>query len=188
VRAYDTVDGRFVSFTAAECRFAYRQSFFKQALGRYVITAVILRLPRTWTPVLGYAGLDHLPAESTAREIRAQVIQLRQSKLPDWRLIGNVGSFFHNPIVSAEVAGSIEGVPRYPQRDGSVKLSAAWLIERSGFKGYRLGGAGVSDKHALVIVNHGGATYEDVEQLSGLIRSGVQSRFGVLLTQEPETL
>ena len=188
LRAYDTIERRFVTFTAAECRFAYRQSIFKQVSGRYLITSVRLRLPRPWTPVLTYAGIDHLPADTGAPEIRSQVIAVRQSKLPDWRMQGNVGSFFHNPIVAPEVADSIPGVPRYPQADGSVKLSAAWLIERAGFKGYRLGGAGVSERHALVLVNHGGATFDDVAQLSGLIRSGVQTRFGVALIQEPETL
>ncbi len=188
LRAYDTAEHRFVTFTAAECRFAYRQSIFKQVSGRYLITSVRLRLPLPWTPVLTYAGIDHLPTDTGAPQIRAQVVAVRQSKLPDWRVQGNVGSFFHNPIVSADIADSIPGVPRYPQADGTVKLSAAWLIERAGFKGYRLGGAGVSERHALVLVNYGGATFEDVAQLSGLIRSGVQSQFGVSLVQEPETV
>jgi len=188
LRAYDTLERRFVTFSAAECRFAYRQSLFKQVPGRYLITSVCLRLPQPWAPVLTYSGIDHLPSNAEAPEIRAQVIAVRQAKLPDWRVQGNVGSFFHNPIVPAGIADAIEGVPRYPQPDGSVKISAAWLIERAGFKGHRLGGAGVSERHALVLVNHGGATFEDVQQLSGLIRSGVHAQFGVALVQEPETM
>ncbi len=186
--AFDTVERRLVSFEASDCLFAYRHSRFKQAAGRYVITTVRLALPRPWAPVLTYAGLDELPLGAGGPEIRAHVVALRQSKLPDWRQIGNVGSFFHNPIVSAAVAEAIADVPRYLQADGSAKLSAAWLIQQSGFKGYRVGGAGVSDRHALVIVNHGGATFEDVELLSSTIRDGVRARFGVDLVQEPETL
>ncbi len=188
LRAYDTVERRFVTFSVADCRFAYRQSVFKQQPGRYLITSVCLRLPRPWAPVLTYSGIDHLPSGTGAPEIRAQVIAIRQAKLPDWQIQGNVGSFFHNPIVPHDVAAAIEGVPRYPQPDGSVKLSAAWLIERAGLKGHRVGGAGVSERHALVLVNHGGATFDDVQQLSGLIRSGVQAQFGVTLVQEPETM
>ena len=101
------------------------------------------------------------------------------------RMLGNAGSFFHNPIVAPAVADAIPGVPRYPQPDGSVKLSAAWLIDACGLKGTRDGNAGIYEKHALVVVNHGGATYADIARLSARVKDTVRDRFGVTLTQEP---
>ncbi|HEY9012772.1 MAG TPA: UDP-N-acetylenolpyruvoylglucosamine reductase, partial [Devosia sp.] len=104
---------------------------------------------------------------------------------PDWRVPGNAGSFFHNPVVPAETADRIPGVPRYPQPDGSVKLSAAWLIDSCGLKGAREGHAGIYEKHALIIVNHGGATYADVSRLASRVKDTVRERYGISLTQEP---
>lgn len=184
-QAYDTVENRFRAFGLADCDFTYRHSAFKRAPGRFIITGVTLALPRDWRPKLSYAGLTEMPAGSDAPAIMERVLALRGSKLPDWRIQGNVGSFFHNPIVSPARADAIEGAPRYPQADGTVKLSAGWLIEQCGFKGFRVGGAGVSERHALIIVNHGGATCADVAELSAKIRSAVQTRFGVDLIQEP---
>src|SRR5690606_35880627 len=101
---------------------------------RYIVTSVRFALPLAWTPILNYAGLNTLPADATPRAIMEQVIALRQSKLPDPRQIGNVGSFFHNPVVSADIHASVvaghPGAPAYPQADGSMKLSAGWLIEQ----------------------------------------------------------
>jgi UDP-N-acetylmuramate dehydrogenase len=182
--ALDLVERRIRRFDGPQCDFAYRNSVFKASDGRYVVLEVTLALPRNWQPVLGYAGLRDLPPDSTAETIMREVMAIRASKLPDWRVEGNAGSFFHNPVVPAAVADAIEGGPRFPHPDG-VKLSAAWLIDACGFKGHRHGNAGVSERHALVLVNRGGATYAEIAGLAAEIREAVQTRFGVTLTQEP---
>ena len=182
---WDTVDNERRRFSKQDCRFSYRQSFFKQAGGRYIVLDVTFALPARWTPTLSYPPLDKLAPGVGAPEIEAQVLAVRRSKLPDWRVLGNAGSFFHNPIVSPERADTIPGVPRYPQPDGSVKLSAAWLIDSCGLKGTREGNAGIYANHALIIVNHGGATYADVSRLASRVKETVAGRYGVMLTQEP---
>ncbi len=182
--AWDLAEARTRRFDGSDCGFAYRNSVFKAEAGRYVVLEVTLALPRRWTPVLGYAGLRELPPGSDALTIMRHVLAIRASKLPDWRQQGNAGSFFHNPVVTPAVAETIDGGPRFPHPDG-VKLSAAWLIDACGFKGHRLGSAAVSDRHALVLVNRGGATYAEVAALATAIRDAVRSRFGVTLTQEP---
>ena len=182
---WDLADRQRRTFTRDDCAFSYRQSRFKQAAGRYVVLDVTLALPARWTPVLTYPPLDKLPAGTSAAEIHQHVLAVRASKLPDWRMLGNAGSFFHNPIVTPAIADAIPGVPRFPQPDGTVKLSAAWLIDSCGLKGTREGHAGIYEKHALVLVNHGGATYADISRLSARVKQTVQGRYGVLLTQEP---
>ncbi len=182
---WDLADSQRRTFTRDDCAFAYRQSRFKQEVGRYIVLDVTLVLPAQWTPVLSYPPLDKLPPGVNAAEIHQQVLAVRGSKLPDWRVIGNAGSFFHNPIVTPAVADTIAGVPRFPQPDGTVKLSAGWLIDSCGLKGTREGNAGIYEKHALVLVNHGGATYSDISRLATRVRDTVRSRYGVSLTQEP---
>ncbi|RLQ88551.1 UDP-N-acetylmuramate dehydrogenase [Notoacmeibacter ruber] len=183
--AYDTVEDRFVTFEPAACQFAYRTSLFKQTAPRYIITSVTLSLSKSWTPVLHYPGLSDDPALGDALSVMNAVLNIRSAKLPDWHRIGNCGSFFHNPIVSSDTAEKIDGVPGYPMPDGRTKLSAAWLIDRCGFKGYRVGGAGIYDRHALIVVNHGGATYDEIANLSAEVKGAVKSRYGVDLVQEP---
>lgn len=183
--AWDTIDHQERRFDRQACQFSYRQSLFKQTAGRFIVLDVTFALPPTWTPILSYPGLDTLPTDADAATIMERVLSLRRSKLPDWHILGNAGSFFHNPVVQPELADTIAGVPRYPQPDGRVKLSAAWLIDACGLKGQQLGQAGVYQNHALIIVNHGGATYSDISQLAAKIRQSVQDRFGVTLTQEP---
>ncbi|HWJ88829.1 MAG TPA: UDP-N-acetylmuramate dehydrogenase [Pelagibacterium sp.] len=185
--AYDLEDKRIRSFSRDACGFGYRQSLFKAA-PRYVILDVTLALPQPWRPILTYRGLDTLSADLTPAEISAQVLRLRGEKLPDWRQLANAGSFFHNPVVDAEKAAAITGAPRFPQADGRVKLSAGWLIEACGLKGHRVGAAGIYDHHALIVVNHGGASFADVSALATTVRSAVQERFGIGLIQEPITL
>ncbi|WP_180901526.1 UDP-N-acetylmuramate dehydrogenase [Martelella soudanensis] len=185
LEAYDLQGGVVRTFDAQDCRFGYRQSHFKTEPGRHVILSVTLALPRAWRPKRDYAGLDQLPEQISAREVLDHVVALRASKLPDWRVLGNAGSFFHNPVVSAEKAAEIAGAPRYPQPDGTMKLSAGWLIEQCGLKGFRLGPAGTYDRHALVLVNHGGATRTDIAALAAHIREKVRDRFDVELVQEP---
>jgi UDP-N-acetylmuramate dehydrogenase len=182
---WDLHDAQRRTFTRDDCAFAYRQSRFKREAGRYIVLDVTLALPAQWTPVLTYPPLDKLPPGVNAAEIHQHVLAVRASKLPDWRMLGNAGSFFHNPIVTPAIADTIPGVPRFPQPDGTVKLSAGWLIDSCGLKGTREGNAGIYDKHALVLVNHGGATYADIAGLAARIQDTVHARYGVTLTQEP---
>lgn len=192
LEAFDTQSGTIRRFDRAECGFAYRQSMFKRVPGSYVVTSVTLALRNSWQPNLAYPGLNDLSADSDARTIMERVMAVRANKLPDWRVTGNAGSFFHNPIVDAEVAAQMAvehpQLPQYPGGEGRIKLSAGWLIERSGFKGHRHGAAGVSPSHALVLVNHGGASESEISQLAVEIVAGVEARFGVRLVQEPERL
>lgn len=190
--AFDRQTGNFRTFDRAECRFAYRHSVFKQDPDRYVLVSVRFALPAPWKPELAYAGLLSELGEKERhdpRSIMEKVLALRQGKLPDPREMGNAGSFFHNPVVSAEICRAITatypGAPAYPQPDGRFKLSAGWLIERCGLKGMRVGGVGVSERHALVLVNHGGGTQADIKALAGHIKEIVHTRFGVSLAEEP---
>ncbi|HSN34621.1 MAG TPA: UDP-N-acetylmuramate dehydrogenase [Ideonella sp.] len=192
----DLVTGRTVTLSPAMCHFGYRDSVFKHALaGKSVITRVRLKLPRPWRPVLGYLDLERRMAETgcthpSARDIFDWVCAIRSAKLPDPARIGNVGSFFKNPLVSAEQCRDIIGrdpeIVHYPLPDGSVKLAAGWLIDACGWKGKAIGGAGVYDKHSLVLVNRSGAaTGGEVVTLARAIQESVYGRFGIRLEPEP---
>ena len=189
--AYDRVTGATLTFDREDCAFGYRDSTFKRQPNRYIVLGVRFALSRTWIPNLSFAGLSDLAAttEVTPRTVMDRVIALRTSKLPDWRETPNAGSFFQNPIVTtAEAAPVLEefsSAPCYSQPDGQVKLSAGWLIEKSGLKGYRMGPAGISERHALVLVNLGGARQNDIAALANHIKHTVQSRFGIGLHEEP---
>jgi UDP-N-acetylmuramate dehydrogenase len=189
--AYHLADGTMRTFTLAECQFAYRDSVFKQAeANRWLITEVVFRLPKQWQAMLGYGDLaQRAGAAPTPQAVANAVIAIRQSKLPDPAVIGNAGSFFHNPIVSAEQAAVLKGahptLPVYVQADGRSKLAAGWLIEQTGWKGRQLGPVGMYEKQALVLVNHGGATARDVRALMEAVRTDVAARFGVTLQPEP---
>ncbi|MGQ5522901.1 UDP-N-acetylmuramate dehydrogenase [Chitinimonas sp. PSY-7] len=185
-------DGSVCLFTPEHCEFGYRDSIFKHGqAGRWLITEVLFRLPKQWEAKLDYgdlrARLDG--QEITPQAVADAVIATRQSKLPDPAVIGNAGSFFHNPVVSAEVAAALRerfpGLVNYPQEDGRVKLAAGWMIEQAGWKGKRLGQVGMYDKQALVLVNHGGAGAADVKALMQAVQADVAKQFGVALTPEP---
>lgn len=182
--AYDLEQDCVRKFAPDECGFGYRQSHFKSS-GRYAILDVTFALPKVWRPNTGYAGLDDLTGELAVADVMNRVLELRLSKLPDWRMIGNAGSFFHNPVVPEALADRIAGGPRYMQADGRIKLSAAWLIDSCGLKGAREGGAGIYENHALIVVNHGTATFSDISGLTTRIQGAVKERFGVELVQEP---
>jgi UDP-N-acetylmuramate dehydrogenase len=190
--AYDRTTGCIVTLGPEECRFGYRHSVFKEEKGRYVVTLVRLALHRNGRAELGYRELANLGEVDHPKVVMDAVIALRSSKLPDWRVLGNAGSFFHNPVVDATTGATFMAAnptaPAYPQADGAIKLSAGWLIEQASLKGYRQGPVGVSDRHALVLVNHGGATRTDLLALADHVVSVVQARFGVTLRQEPELL
>ena len=192
VSCYDLKERRKCKFTAAECRYGYRESRFKEAEDRYVIVSVLLRLSRTAGPRLTYKGLEGIDA-STPQKVREAVIAIRRTKLPDPEEIGSAGSFFKNPVVSAQdfariidAAGGAT-VPHYLLPDGFVKVPAAWMIDQCGFKGEREGGAQVYEKQPLVIVNaSGSASPADVLELERRIIAGVHSKFGVTLHPEVE--
>jgi UDP-N-acetylmuramate dehydrogenase len=196
--AVDLVTGRGVTLDAAACRFGYRDSVFKQGLaGKSVITRVRLRLPRAWQPVLGYLDLERKVAETgrahpDARTVFDWVCAIRRNKLPDPTRLGNAGSFFKNPVVSAEQCRDIIGrdpeIVHYPLPDGTVKLAAGWLIDACGWKGKSVGRAGVYERQALVLVNRGGASGAEVVTLARAIQESVYGRFGIRLEPEPVIL
>ncbi|MCP5284551.1 MAG: UDP-N-acetylmuramate dehydrogenase [Burkholderiaceae bacterium] len=193
--AVDLVTGRTVTLDRGACRFGYRDSVFKQALaGKSLITRVRLRLPRPWQPVLGYHDLERRVADTGIAAPNAQtlfdwVCAIRRDKLPDPAAIGNAGSFFKNPVVTAEQCRDIIGrdphVVHYPLPDGSFKLAAGWLIDACGWKGKSIGHAAVHDRQALVLVNRGEASGAEVLTLARAIQESVYGRFGIRLEPEP---
>lgn len=194
VHAFEPATGSFVRLAAADCRFAYRDSVFKQQPDRWLVTGVEFDLERGGAPVLGYAGIaDELAARAiaapTARDVAEAVIAIRRRKLPDPAVVGNAGSFFKNPIVPADVAAQLQArhpaLPVFAAGDGLRKLSAAWLIDSLGFKGLREGDAGISAGHALVLVNHGGASGRELLDLARRVAAAVYGTYGVTLEPEP---
>jgi UDP-N-acetylmuramate dehydrogenase len=193
--AFDFATGATRTMTAADCRFAYRDSVFKHEDGRSLaVLDVSFALPKAWTPNLRYAELAQAIeaagiAAPTPRQVSDAVVAIRRRKLPDPAEIGNAGSFFKNPVVTGEhCARLLEQWPNlvhHRQPDGSEKLAAGWLIDQCGWKGRSLGRAGVYPKQALVLVNNGGASGEEVLALARAIQADVQGRFGVLLEPEP---
>ena len=193
--AIDLITGRSVTLDASACRFGYRDSVFKQALaGKSVITRVRLALPRPWQPVLGYHDLERRAQEAgtanpAASRIFEWVCAIRRAKLPDPALLGNAGSFFKNPVVTPEIAQDIiardPSVVHYSLPDGSVKLAAAWMIDACGWRGKRVGDAGVYEHQALVLVNHGQASGAEIVTLARAIQTSVYGRFGIRLEPEP---
>lgn len=198
LQAVDLDSGAMLTLENAACGFGYRDSFFKQAgHGRYLITQVTFALPKRWQAVTRYAELtqeleQRHCTEPRAHQIAAAVIALRSRKLPDVAQCGNAGSFFKNPCVDsakfADLAKRYTDMPHYPQPDGTVKLAAGWLIEQCGWKGKSLGAAGVYAQQALVLINLGGATGQEVLRLAQAIQDSVQAQFGVSLEVEPVML
>ncbi len=195
VVCYDLKERRKCRFRVSECRYGYRSSMFKEEenRGRYIITSVLFRLSRKPSPKLDYKGVrDALGGKEnpTPMEVREAVSSIRRSKLPDPLEIGSAGSFFKNPVVSAEEFAAISpdgSAPHYVLPDGSVKVPAAWLIDSCGLKGTSEGGAAVYSKQPLVIVNASGeATPSDVLALESRIVNEVKARFGVELHPEVE--
>ena len=183
----------------SECQFAYRDSLFKKDLQAYVVTQVRFAIPKKWQANLSYAELAnfflHHPTPS-ALEIFDAVVAIRNKKLPDPKLLGNAGSFFHNPIVDAtkhaQLKEQFHDLVSYPAPDllgeKQFKLAAGWLIDQCGLKGYRIGDCGVYEKQALVLVNYGHATGAELLQLAKYIKQCVLEKFGVFLSQEPINL
>jgi len=196
VEAFDRRCGAFTRLPSDACAFGYRDSMFKQEPDRFVVTAVEFRLTRAFMPRLHYAGLkEELAVMGSADATRASqvaeaVMRIRRRKLPDPAVLGNAGSFFKNPIVPAATARALSldhpDLPSYPSGDPATrKLSAAWLIDRSGWKGRREGDAGIAPGHALVLVNHGAATGAQLLEVAHRVAADVDARFGIALQPEP---
>ncbi|MDE1712557.1 UDP-N-acetylmuramate dehydrogenase (plasmid) [Chromobacterium amazonense] len=188
-------DGAPLVLSNADCRFGYRDSVFKhEAAGRLLVIAVRFRLSRHASLRTGYGDIARQLADDgitapTPSDVSRAVIAIRQSKLPDPAVLGNAGSFFKNPVVSAaqaeQLLASHPQLPHYPAADGRVKLAAGWLIDQCGLKGYRDGDAGVHAKQALVLVNYGEASGAQLHALARKVQEAVRERFGVALEPEP---
>lgn len=193
--AFDFVTGELKTFKKTDCAFGYRDSVFKSGeQNRYVIIDVSFALPKQWQARLAYGDVakflqDRAIAAPTPTDVSNAIMAIRQSKLPDPAVIGNAGSFFKNPIVSAELRHQIlQQHPQcvsYLQSNGDYKLAAGWLIEQCGWKGRRCETVGVYDKQALVLVNLGGATGAAVRALAQKIQVDVLTKLGVNLEVEP---
>ncbi|CAN5400818.1 UDP-N-acetylmuramate dehydrogenase [soil metagenome] len=192
--AYELATGIFKTFSKADCRFGYRESAFKTDLkGQYIIVSVKFRLSLIPSLHLHYGAIEQelqnrgitLP---TIKEVSQVVSHIRVSKLPDPSTIGNAGSFFKNPVISASQFAAIQlkfpEIVHYPAGEKQVKLAAGWLIEQCGWKGKTVGHTGTWKNQALVLVNHGGATGEQVYSLSSQIIDSVYTKFGVTLQRE----
>lgn len=193
VHVFDLQTRQFSVMSAAECRFAYRDSIFKQELaGRCVITAVDFALPVEWTPRLEYGDVKAralAKGELKPINVMKSIIGIRTEKLPDPVCLGNAGSFFKNPIVPdalfQKVVADHPALPNYPSIPGHRKLAAGWLIEQSGLKGFNLGRVGVYNKQALILVNLGGGQGSELLDLIAHVQSTVKAKFGVELEAEP---
>lgn len=198
VGAWDWQHGEEIEIPASDCGLAYRDSRFKSAdRGRFLITSVRLRLHRAFRPALGYQSLiDALRARGIStpqpRQLAAAVMRLRRHRLPAPSRLPNAGSFFKNPVTEASFTNALldrhPNLPHWRMPDGSVKLAAGWMIEHLGWRGRRIGDAGVYPHHALVLVNHGWATAAQLEQLIVDITQSVAVEFGVELEVEPNLI
>lgn len=188
--ALETATGELHTFTAEQCRFGYRDSVFKGELkDRFIITSVVFALDAILQPQLGYGPLkEQLNEESSAQQISDVVCAVRSEKLPDPRELGNAGSFFKNPQVSAEaharLLAKFPSIVAHPVGN-EWKLAAGWLIDQAGLKGIREGALGTYPKQALVLVNYGKATGPDVAEFAARIAQVVWDKFGVQLEAEP---
>ena len=195
VNTLEIATGKAKVFDVKECDYGYRHSIFKSALsGQYIITSVVYKLSKKFTPHLEYGALKSLltqhklsEQEVTARQLRDLIINVRNEKLPNPKEIGSAGSFFMNPVVTQEtyerLAESYPNIPHYPV-PGGIKLSAGWMIDQAGWKGKRIGSAGVYEKQALVLVNHGGADGAEIVALAKKIQEDIYQQFGVKIYPE----
>lgn len=180
-------------FMREECRYAYRESVFKQKLkGKYAVTFVTYRLKKHPVFHLEYgnirAELEKQGCQVDLENVRRIIIAIRRAKLPDPKVLGNAGSFFMNPVVPKmqfeALLAQYPDMPHYPVDEAHVKIPAGWMIDRCGWKGKRVGHAGVHEKQALVLVNCGGATGKEVMHLAEEIVASVRERFGVTIRPE----
>lgn len=182
------------TFSKSDCKFGYRDSIFKKELkGKAIITSVTFKLFRNGEVNTSYKALSDLLeskglSKPTIKDVSDAVIEIRQSKLPDPKEIGNTGSFFKNPVISVQqfdlLKSEFPELPSYPVTERLVKIPAGWLIDKAGWKGKRIGDAGVHSKQALVLVNHGKATGEEIWNLAEEIRLSIKEKFNIILTPE----
>ncbi|MFM6935144.1 MAG: UDP-N-acetylmuramate dehydrogenase [Flavobacteriales bacterium] len=196
--AFHIESGELHTFDREACAFGYRESVFKRELkGQYIICTVAFRLRKNAKVNTSYGAIaSELEKQGivqpTIKDVSNAVISIRQSKLPDPKLIGNAGSFFKNPIVDNAVYEAIQKeypeAPKYPVNDHQCKLAAGWLIEQAGWKGKTIETYGVHKLQALVLVNYGGSTGNQIYDLSSQIISDIQTKFGVTLEREVNIL
>jgi UDP-N-acetylmuramate dehydrogenase len=194
LEAFHLQDKKPYTFTLQDCEFGYRESVFKKRYkGQFVILQVTYKLSRQPRLNTGYGAIEQelermKVQQPTIRDVSQAVINIRSSKLPDPQKIGNAGSFFKNPSVSKEqfqlLHASFPDIVGYQNADGSVKLAAGWLIEQCGWKGFRRGDAGCHARQALVLVNYGSASGQEIYRLSEEIMQSVKAKFGVALERE----
>lgn len=192
VKGFDLVRNQPAEYSAAECEFGYRSSIFKGTLkNKFIITSVVFKLDKFPEFVTGYGQMEDIvkaKGEINLYNIRDAVIEIRSSKLPDVKELGNAGSFFKNPVVESAVADNLklqfENIPVYSANKGFSKLAAGWLIEKAGWKGIREGDVGVHEKQALVLVNYGSASGKQIFDFSEKIKQSVFEKFGVELERE----
>jgi UDP-N-acetylmuramate dehydrogenase len=198
VEAVELASGRPRHFHVSECALGYRTSIFKQPpRDRFFITAVTFRLHKTAHPVTTYADVTRALEQGavdpvTPEAVSAVIRDIRRRKLPDPCEIGNAGSFFKNPVLTADRFAALHAqhpaLPHFPQDDGRIKIAAGWLIEQCGWKGRRAGACGVYPHQALVLVNYGGAQGQEILDLARAIGRSVKSAFGLDLEPEPRVL
>ena len=191
VEAIHRLTGKKHVFTNAACQYSYRHSYFKQYdPNPYIITYISLRLQKKPRFRLDYGILGSFlyGRDLSLQSVREAVIEIRRSRLPEPSVLGNAGSFFMNPVIPEKQFDDLKGlfpaIPSYPAPEGMVKVPAGWLIEQCGFKGKREGNAGVYEKQALIIVNHGGATGEEIASFARKISCKVYETFGINLVPE----
>lgn len=198
LEAFHLTSGTLKKFNKEECKFSYRESVFKNELkGQYIITSVVFKLSKIPNLKLHYGAIEEELKRRkidfpSIKDVSEVVSEIRVSKLPDPKTIGNSGSFFKNPIITQSQFESIKekypDIVNYPSSDGFVKLAAGWMIEQCGWKGKQIGQVGTWKNQALVIVNHGSASGKEVFDFSQLIINSVFERFGVTLEREVNTL
>jgi len=195
LEALDRSTRKIVRFSNQECGFSYRSSLFKKGFrDQYVITSVTLKLDKIPAPITSYGSVERElesmgVTEITPYDLSKAVCRLRRRRLPDPAVLGNAGSFFKNPVVQTETFNELksryEDLISFPETEEGVKLAAGWMIDRMGWKGFRNGPVGVHTEHSLVLVNHGGATAEEILRLARDIQESVKGGFGVELEIEP---
>lgn len=198
VEAIEIATNQKTSFSNRECELGYRDSYFKQqGRGRFFITEIILRLQKNPVFNTSYGAIQEVLnangiKEPSIEDISNTIIQIRQSKLPDPANLGNAGSFFKNPVIDLAFFKTLEAqfadIPFYVVNPGKIKIPAGWLIEQCGWKGKRKGQAGVHQKQALVLVNHGNASGTEIAALANQIKQSVKEKFGISLQMEVNIL
>ncbi len=198
VEAYNRITGQTKRLSNDDCAFGYRDSCFKQQRDEWVITAVEFRLNKNRALKMNYAGVPEEIAamgivEPKAVHLAEAISRIRSRKLPNPAILGNAGSFFKNPIVSEAQAvallASYQKLPVFPSgHPDTRKLSAAWLIEQAGWKGFRQGDAGIAEQHALVLVNYGKATGKQLLDVARQVVASVHDQFGINLEPEPRII